>query len=343
MEKELISIVVPVYNAEKYLKRCVESIVNQTYKNLEIILVDDGSPDSCPQLCDKLAQEDKRIKVIHKKNQGLGMARNSGIEIATGKFICFFDSDDYIKLETIEKAYESAKKYNSEIVMFGMIKIDKNGNVLSEDIPNTPQNFYSGKEIMEFILPNMIASDPISGKKRGFNMSSSGRMFSMELINKIKWRFVSERDYISEDFYSLLLLYKDVKRISIINEAFYYYCTNEMSLTHKIDNDRYRKVCICYEGMKNIAEKYNYPIVVKESLDSQFIGSTIGVMKLIINLDERKIKIKEEIDEIIQDKLLQNVIKNINMKRESLQRKVIIYAMRKKYIGLTYVLLKAKG
>ena len=110
MEKELISVVIPVYNVEKYLKRCVESVVNQTYKNLEIILVDDGSPDECPQICDKLSKEDERIKVIHKSNQGLGMARNTGIENATGKYICFFDSDDYVELTTIEKSYDSIKK-----------------------------------------------------------------------------------------------------------------------------------------------------------------------------------------------------------------------------------------
>ena len=98
-----VSIVVPVYNVEKYLDRCIESIVNQTYKNLEIILVDDGSTDSCPQMCDEWGLKDSRIKVVHKENAGLGMARNTGIDNALGEYIFFFGSDDYVDVTTVEK------------------------------------------------------------------------------------------------------------------------------------------------------------------------------------------------------------------------------------------------
>ena len=101
MQQGLISVVLPVYHTERYLDRCVTSVVNQTYSNLEIILVDDGSPDRCPQMCDEWAKKDSRIRVVHKQNAGLGMARNSGIEAATGEYICFFDSDDYVALDTI--------------------------------------------------------------------------------------------------------------------------------------------------------------------------------------------------------------------------------------------------
>ena len=98
-----VSIIVPVYKVEKYLARCVESLINQTLKNIEIILVDDGSPDNCPALCDKWAEKDERIKVIHKENAGLGFARNSGMEIAEGRFIGFVDSDDYVKNDMFEQ------------------------------------------------------------------------------------------------------------------------------------------------------------------------------------------------------------------------------------------------
>lgn len=107
MRKGVVSVVLPIYNVEKYLSRCLESVVNQSYRKLEIILVDDESPDKCPEICDEWAAKDSRIKVIHKKNGGLGYARNTGIENATGEYICFVDSDDYIAPDTIEKAYKS--------------------------------------------------------------------------------------------------------------------------------------------------------------------------------------------------------------------------------------------
>ena len=115
MIADLVSVVLPIYKVEKYLNRCIESVVNQTYSNLEIILVDDGSPDSCPNMCDEWKKKDSRIVVIHKENGGLGEARNSGISAANGKYICFFDSDDYVSNETIEKAVAVATKFMKKI------------------------------------------------------------------------------------------------------------------------------------------------------------------------------------------------------------------------------------
>ena len=112
---ELISVVVPVYNVEKYLKRCIKSVLNQTYKNLEIILVDDGSKDKSGQICDEYSKKDERIKVIHKENGGLSDARNVGIENSFGKYICFIDSDDYVDVKFLENLYSIIKKYNADI------------------------------------------------------------------------------------------------------------------------------------------------------------------------------------------------------------------------------------
>ena len=97
-----VSIIIPVYNVEKYLDKCIQSAINQTLQDIEIILVDDESPDNCPQMCDDYAKRDGRIKVVHKKNGGLGFARNSGLEIATGEYVTFLDSDDFVDLDTYE-------------------------------------------------------------------------------------------------------------------------------------------------------------------------------------------------------------------------------------------------
>lgn len=120
---ELISVIVPIYKVEKYLKKCIDSIINQTYKNLEIILVDDGSPDNCPKICDEYASSDSRIKVIHKKNGGLSDARNAGMTEATGKYISFVDSDDYVSPDFIQSLYDTIVREESDIAECGVVKV----------------------------------------------------------------------------------------------------------------------------------------------------------------------------------------------------------------------------
>ena len=137
-----VSIVVPIYNVEKYLEQCVDSIINQTLKEIEIILVDDGSPDNCPQMCDEYAKKDSRIKVVHKKNGGLSSARNAGIEVATGDYIGFVDSDDYIvndatlKLETWIKEIDD----KDDIVAVGAARVYPNGEYIKGIEPNIDDN-----------------------------------------------------------------------------------------------------------------------------------------------------------------------------------------------------------
>ena len=117
----MISIIIPVYNVEKYLFRCVNSILSQTYSDIEIILVDDGSPDNSPELCDEIAQTDSRVVVIHKKNGGLSSARNAGLDIAKGDYVFFIDSDDWLSSNTVlENFYKTAVKNNSSFV-FGLL------------------------------------------------------------------------------------------------------------------------------------------------------------------------------------------------------------------------------
>jgi len=130
--QDLISIIVPIYGVERYIKGCIDSIINQTYKNLEIILVDDGSLDNCPSIIDEYAKKDSRIKVIHKKNGGLSSARNEGLKIATGKYLGFVDGDDTIKPEMYEVLINLINKYNSDVAIssFEKVCIDDNDNII---------------------------------------------------------------------------------------------------------------------------------------------------------------------------------------------------------------------
>ena len=125
-----VSVIVPVYKVEKYLKTCINSIRNQTYTDIEIILVDDGSPDMCGKICDEFKREDNRIVVVHKTNEGLGRARNSGLDVASGEFICFVDSDDWLVESAIEKWVYYVNKHNADIVMCNFDKVNDNGECL---------------------------------------------------------------------------------------------------------------------------------------------------------------------------------------------------------------------
>ena len=127
---DLISIIIPVYRVEKYLEECLNSVINQTYANLEIILIDDGSPDRCGQICDEYAKKDERIEVIHQENQGVSNARNHGIEMAKGKYITFIDSDDYLEQDYIKYLYDEITKFNADISICGTIDIDEKNNIL---------------------------------------------------------------------------------------------------------------------------------------------------------------------------------------------------------------------
>ena len=131
---ELVSIIVPVYNIEKYLLECVESLMSQTYHNIEIILIDDGSTDESANLCDKIALRDERVVVIHKKNGGVSSARNCGIEVAKGNYITFVDGDDWVKENYIEILYEGIKKYNADISATGFIYQYDDGRIKESTI-----------------------------------------------------------------------------------------------------------------------------------------------------------------------------------------------------------------
>lgn len=343
MRKGVVSVVLPIYNVEKYLNRCVKSVINQSYKNLEIILVDDGSPDNCPTLCGEWAKKDNRIKVVHKKNAGLGYARNTGIENATGEYICFFDSDDYIALDTIEKAYNLAVQEKSDMVVFGFCNVKANGETGKAVIPHTEKTTFSGKEVQDVFLADLIGPDVKNGKQTNLWMSAWTCLYSLDVIQKASWRFVSEREIISEDIYSLLRLYKYVNRVSVLSEALYFYCENAGSLTHTYKKDRYSKIKNFYEACYQLAEKNNYSDNVKYRLSYPYLSNTIAAMKMIVRSDQPKKEQLKQLETIINDEMLQEVINKTPLTKEKMLRKLLLEAIKRRRKELCYWMLKAKG
>ena len=343
MRKGVVSVVLPIYNVEKYLNRCVKSVINQSYKNLEVILVDDGSPDNCPTLCDEWAKKDNRIKVVHKKNAGLGYARNTGIENATGEYICFFDSDDYIALDTIEKAYNLATQEKSDMVVFGFCNVKPNGATGKAVIPHTEKITFSGKEVQDVFLADLIGPDVEKGKQTDLWMSAWACLYSLEMIEKASWRFVSEREIISEDVYSLLGLYKYVNRVSVLSVALYFYCENAGSLTHTYKPDRYNRIKNFYEACYQLAEESSYGADVKERLSYPYLSNTIAAMKMIVGSDQVKTLKCEQLKQIIDDDTLQNVLSKANIRKEKKTRKLLLVAIKKKQYSFIYWLIKIKA
>lgn len=342
MSNKLVSIVISIYNVEKYLDRCIKSVVQQTYRNLEIILVDDGSTDGCAKRCDEWSEEDRRIKVIHKENAGLGMARNTGIENARGKYLYFFDGDDYVSPDTIEKTVICAEQNSADIVLFGFCYVNASGKIKNSVVPSTGKQLYEGVEIQSFILPDLIFPDLYSLEKSNLWMSACMCLFSADLIRKNGWRFVSEREYISEDVYSLLVLYHEVNRVAVVNEAYYYYCENEKSLTHTYREDRFDKIKYCYKSCLELCERLEYEELVKERLTLQFFSNLIGAMKSIIKADLKMVQKKHYLAEIIHDADLQKIICNTDLRKESVKRRILISAMKWNMCSIVYCLLKCK-
>lgn len=342
MKNGLVTVVLPIYNVEKYLDDCINSVVSQTYKKLEILLINDGSNDSSAVICDKWAKLDSRIRVFHKENEGQGIARNFGIENATGEYICFFDSDDYIAEDTIEKSYSLAVKNKSEVVVFGMNSVDEDGNFLSSFLPEFEKSFYCGSEVQNDFFPEYLAPDPKGDGNGKFYMSSCFALYSMELINSISWRYVSERTIISEDVYSLIKLFKYVNSVSILPEALYYYRKNNTSFSNVYRADRYGKVRHFYVESKALCEQLGHTDEVIHRVSKPYLGYTIACLKQECISDFSFGESLQGIKKIVDDDVLQTVLYENRKDKAGLARKILFFSIRHKLYFLCAVLLNGK-
>lgn len=263
MTKELISIIVPVYNVEKYLKKCVDSIVNQTYKNLEIILVDDGATDNSGKICDELVELDNRIKVYHKKNGGLSDARNYGVERATGDYIGFVDSDDYIDAEMYERLYEAIKKENVDVAECNLKIVYPEKTDLFTD-----QKYYQICNKQEY-LEEYLKIEKIFG-------SACVRLTKADIARKLK--FPVGKLY--EDTYYAYDLIGIVDKYVIVDNPYYNYLMRENSITNAKFNPRIFDLIEIVEKFHTNVYK-NYPSL-KEAADCRKMYAYFSVLNSIL-------------------------------------------------------------
>lgn len=237
MQNPLVSIIVPVYKVEPYLRQCLDSIINQTYTNLEIILVDDGSPDGCPQICDEYAAKDKRIVVIHKENGGLSDARNAGLDICKGEYVFFVDSDDWIATNSIESFYKIVQTQKPDIVIGDYITATESGNY---------QNQTTSKQIIEMSLFNLLKCH-----QPGHPLFTQVVVAWNKLIKKDiakKWLF--PKGAICEDHYTTYKYFFSASKVILTNEITYYYRTREGSIVNILAKNPIRDNYIQFEYLR---------------------------------------------------------------------------------------------
>ena len=237
-----VSVVVPCWNVEKYLDRCIESLINQTLKDIEIVLVDDVSSDKTPKICDEWKKRDSRIVVVHKtENEGLGYARNTGLEHSFGEYVMFLDSDDTFELDACAKMYETAKKYDADVV---------SGNFITEELPNVWNISHedggdvllsSKDEIYNYIL-DMISCAPYDKRERLHPVSVCLLCVRKSIVDNNNLRFFSERNVGSEDTLFKINLLKSCNKMFCLSFPFYHYFYNTVSLTHEYNPETLDKI-----------------------------------------------------------------------------------------------------
>lgn len=312
-----ISVIVPIYRVEKYLNQCIESVVNQTYKNLEIILVDDGSPDNCPKMCDDWAKKDKRIKVIHKKNAGVSQAVIDGIKNATGEYFAFLDSDDYVSPNFIEKIYTNMKETGADIGVCNYIEVYDSRE---EKVDTIKENIVieKGKDIENCVCTY--------AGWNGFYIAPCrwNKIFNRELICE-SLEYVNREIFMGEDLNMTFYAMAKANKVVFINDYLHYYrqITTSLSKTKRNNWNNYKGV-IEQLFVINEKEKLN----LEELIYKNYIQAYI---KESVNYAVENYK-RKEFKEFLSDEYLQKYAKA--MPTNKLKMKIYYWGIRHKNIFL---------
>lgn len=235
--RDLVSVIVPIYNVEEYLSRCIDSIVKQTYTNLEIILVDDGSPDNCPKICDEFADKDARIKVIHKKNGGLSDARNAGLEICTGEYISFIDSDDWVHQDFIKILYDVVCENDADIAECAVSYVDESNHILRKRGISK-----------EYLICDNIEAIRLLICEDGVYQTVWNKLYSRKSIGELKFPFGK----LNEDEFWTYKVFDKTKKIAVVNTPLYNYFQRDSSIMGNVYSIRR------IDGLEAVVERWRY-------------------------------------------------------------------------------------
>ncbi len=314
---DLVSIIIPVYNGEEYLRRCLDSILNQTYKNLEIIVVNDGSTDSTKKIIDEY--KDKRIKPIHKENEGVSEARNDGIEKSTGRYISFVDADDYIEPDFVEKMLNIIKKYKVKYVTCGYKRV-------YED-----HTEYINNDLSESVVSKDDYIKKLLNVQNGYGFVHM-KLIEKEVLNKV--RFNKELK-VGEDALFNIMLCENIDKVVIYNNALYNYYFNSNSVVRKFDDNYSNKYLLSMQCMFDyIKSKYEITTDIYNYIAYHVLLVSVNYCFHPLNKD-RGTKLLKNICNI---PLYKEAIKKSNYNDLSLTRKISLFTLKHKlYLLMEFI------
>jgi glycosyltransferase involved in cell wall biosynthesis len=270
-QKNLISVIVPVFKVEKYLKRCVISLINQTYKEIEIILINDGSPDNCPQICDDFAMNFKRIRVIHQENSGLSDARNTGIDVANGKYVTFVDSDDFVHEKLLETLESHINQYNVSLSMCNYTKVNDSININKTTLNSKNK---AVKIISDMEAVNMLLDDQST-------CTAWGKLYAKDLFKNLRFPIGK----LMEDMFVMPIIFKSAKLIAVDEQSLYFYNQEGESITRSDFNYKKLDMIEAVNFWKSNADLY-YPELSEKALMHYFSTTLNTCLLLANNTDE---------------------------------------------------------
>lgn len=335
-----VSVIIPVYGVEKYIKRCLESVINQTLKNIEIIIVNDDTKDNSMEICYEYAKIDSRIKVYNKENEGLGLTRNYGIERASGEYIAFIDSDDYVSLNMCEVLYDCAKKKNADVVYGGIYTDNNSGKIVAKPCVNI-ETIWKDNEIKDLLL-DFIATEPNAKKDTIMEVSVWKALFRKSIFEENNIKFVSERQFISEDIIFDIDFFLNSKCIVAIPNCIYYYCLNDNSLTKVFRTDRFQKVKVLYKEIIRKLKGYYKDEEIYLRTDRFLIArARTNARQIIKNRNSiGKSSTNKALLEICNDYELQNILAEYSINKLPLKYFLVALLMKYKKIRLLKMILR---
>lgn len=331
-----LTIIIPIYNVERYLDQCVQSVLGQTLKDLEVILVDDGSPGHCPQMCDEYARQDSRVCVIHKKNAGLGWARNSGLDMATGEYVTFLDSDDYVDLDTYKTVCDIADDKGLDTVRFICNRFKDDGSHSPEIKDASLTICDSPREIKRYALsifdPNKPEENPTGG-------SACMAVYKMSVIREHGLQFLSEREYLSEDYAFNFSFYQYAHAIGYLPNTYYHYRVNMGSTTRKVRFDKMAMAEKYCRYVSRMIADFGYSKEDQYYADSYYVGEargvTLQVFKSSLSMAEKRKWFREE----VVAPYFKEVFARFPSERLPLKQRITFYTMKLHLFLPTYLFL----